>query len=356
MSVNNDIRTNCATNTLFTANAIYIEITNQCNLNCRSCYNRSGLNNERIQLSVTELEEIIGLFLPHGLKRVLLSGGEPTLHTEFGAVLDLIDRYPDLSFGMVTNGTVHNPKLIAFINTRPNLTLQISLDGSCEEKNALTRGPGHFEKVLSLARQLHPIGSRPLLKMVLSQRNFSDLDAFCDLAFSMGFVPEFAFLNCSGNGAESWETQNLTPQQKLYVLRRIEQINKEQETDVFLPLCTSTCPYTGEHPKLSPCIKADGSIQPCQSLYDSSFCLGNALSFDEEAFNRKLHELFTLARKRMSQDYGCSKCLLSSSCGRGCMAKAFNQHQDPLADDDSCQFRKLQFLYHDLHQNKGAIR
>ena len=29
---------------------VYVEITNQCNLNCRTCYNRSGLNRERREL------------------------------------------------------------------------------------------------------------------------------------------------------------------------------------------------------------------------------------------------------------------------------------------------------------------
>ena len=38
---------------------IYAEILNQCNLNCRTCYNRSGLNRERRELSKARLEEIL---------------------------------------------------------------------------------------------------------------------------------------------------------------------------------------------------------------------------------------------------------------------------------------------------------
>ena len=337
-----------STNTNFTINTIYVEITNQCNLNCRSCYNRSGLNKECTELSATQLEAIIALFLPLGLKRILLSGGEPVLHTEFDAILRLIDRYPDLSFGIVTNGTIHHSRLITYVNTRSNLTIQVSLDGSCEEQNALTRGCGHFEKVLSFAKQLHPIASSPLLKMVLSQSNLSDLDAFCNLAFSIGFTPELAFLYCSGNGSDSWDTRKLTPTQKLQVLRYIDGKNKEGREPIALPICTNTCPYTSEHPSLSLCIKTDGSIQPCQMLHDSSFCLGNALSFHRKTFYRNLNRMSQLARTRTSRDYGCGKCLLNTVCGRGCMAEAFLLHHDMLAEDDNCQFRKLQFLYHDL--------
>ena len=54
---------------------LYIEITNLCNLNCATCYNRSGLNCEREEISAAALEQMIADFLPYGLERVLLSGG-----------------------------------------------------------------------------------------------------------------------------------------------------------------------------------------------------------------------------------------------------------------------------------------
>ena len=63
--------------------SVYVEITNQCNLNCRTCYNRSGLNRTRKELSCEDLEQLIQLFLPLGLKHLSLSGGEPTLHSAF---------------------------------------------------------------------------------------------------------------------------------------------------------------------------------------------------------------------------------------------------------------------------------
>ena len=59
--------------------SVYVETTNICNLNCKTCYNRSGLNKERKEISKAQLEEIIKLFLPFGLSRFLISGGEPAL-------------------------------------------------------------------------------------------------------------------------------------------------------------------------------------------------------------------------------------------------------------------------------------
>ena len=43
---------------------VYVEITNQCNLNCRTCYNRSGLNRTRREISAEELRGVMEVFPP----------------------------------------------------------------------------------------------------------------------------------------------------------------------------------------------------------------------------------------------------------------------------------------------------
>ena len=331
---------------------VYIEITNKCNLNCATCYNRSGLNREHRELSCADIEGIIRIFAPYGLKRVLLSGGEPTLHTEFDSILDLPEKYPDISFGIVTNGTNINRKLIDIINTRDNFKLQISLDGSCEDSNAKTRGAGNFSKTVEFARQIHRDTNKPLLKMVISQNNIDDVEAFCELSFSLGFIPEFAFIFKSGNGESEWKNKALSPMQKLKVLKLIERINREQGEDIFLPLCTSGCPIPSGKHEFSLCVKVDGSIQPCQSLYDDRFTVGNVLAFDADAFELNMERIADVAKKRAESDYNCDKCMIKNACGRGCMAEAVNLHGDPLANDGNCEYRKMQFLNMNL---KGAM-
>ena len=333
-------------------NAIYAEITNHCNLNCRTCYNCSGLNRERKEISKAQLITMIEKFLPYGLRRVILSGGEPTLHTAFHDVLDLVDQYPNLSFGIVTNGTNHDDKLITMLNTRKNFTLQISLDGSSEEKNEKTRGKGIFKKAVSFAQQIHNESSTPLLKMVISQPNYDDIESFYRMAISLGFLPEFAFIYKSGNGAEHWDDKSLSPQQKMKVLEQIERLNQEFHTEAFLPLCSMKCPYLDGIGNLSLCIKPDGSIQPCQSLYDSRYSLGNISHLDMDSIEKKAQEMVQLSRGRLQVDYGCNRCLLKEGCSKGCMAAAANLSGDPLQDDGECEYRKLIFLKQSLSRMK----
>ncbi len=334
---------------------IYLEITNQCNLNCRTCYNRSGLNRERKEITAEQLKEIIEQFIPYGLNRVIFSGGEPSLHSDFHSVLDLVDQYPQLSFGIVTNGTNLDEKLIEMLNTRKNFTLQISLDGSNEQQNAKTRGKGNFEKTLSFAKQIHSPSSPPLLKMVISQQNYDDIEAFYKLAISLGFLPELAFIYKSGNGSDQWEDKSLSARQKLKALNLIERLNGEYHKEAHLPLCAMSCPYLQGIEHLSLCVKTDGSIQPCQNLYDSRYNLGNIFSLDMDSFTQQAQKMADMAKKRLQMDYGCERCLLRDGCTKGCMAAAVNLHGDPMQDDGECEYRRFVLLKKTLASMKKDL-
>ena len=329
---------------------VYIEITNRCNLNCRTCYNRSGLNRKTQELSVAEIEQIMNTLSRYGANRFLFSGGEPSLHSQFHELLDMTKRYPQYSYGFVTNGTNDDPVWIEYLNSLSNLTLQISLDGATEEQNSLTRGKGNFAKAITFAKQIKIPDLKPLLKMVISKSNLDGVENFYHLALSLGCIPEYAFIYRSGNGSDDWESKTLSTNQKIKVLKQIEELNLKFKTDAFLPKCTIKCPFASSSgdKALSLCIKTDGSIQPCQTLYDARFTLANALDFQEETFLNNLNTILSTAKKRATTDYGCNKCMLKSVCGRGCMAEAFLLTSDPLGNDQNCMYRKIQFLNFDL--------
>ena len=335
---------------------VYIEITNRCNLNCQTCYNRSGLNRTTRELSVSQIEQIMNSLSRYGANRFLFSGGEPSLHSEFQSLLELTERYPQYSFGFVTNGTNHDRAWIKYLNTHRNLTLQISLDGANEEQNSLTRGIGNFEKTLDFARQIQNSSLKPLMKMVISQNNLSGVEDFYRLAISVGCIPEFTFIYKSGNGSDDWESKSLSAQQKLKVLKLVDQLNHAHHINAFLPLCTNTCPFVSTTDEMSVCIKVDGAMQPCQTLYSPEFTIGNVLEFDEEIILQNLKKITSWAKQRTVFDYGCSKCLLQSACGRGCMAEAFLLTSDPLGNDDGCMYRKLQFLHHEIKKQQKTYQ
>lgn len=333
---------------------VYFEITNRCNLNCKTCYNRSGLNTTTKEISVEQLEKTILAFHSYGASRFLFSGGEPTLHSQFHEILLLTKRYPNFSYGFVTNGTVHDPIWIHYLNAAKNVTLQISLDGINEAQNAQIRGLGNFDKTINFVKQIHNPNLKPLLKMVVTRDNLNGVEDFYKMAIELGCIPEYAFIYKSGNAEEDWNYKLLSAQQKIHVLKVIDQLNQTYRVDAFLPKCTVSCPFIKSVKDLSLCVKKNGSIQPCQSLYDSVFSLGNIFDFQEQYFMSRIAQIAQMAQERAACDFGCKKCMLQKVCGRGCMAEAYLLKKSYLANDDNCTYRKLLLLEYEIRKQQEA--
>jgi 7,8-dihydro-6-hydroxymethylpterin dimethyltransferase len=82
-----------------------IEINDHCNLNCPICYAESGTTRTQYR-SMVEIEKMVQAVVRNeGHPDVVqISGGEPTLHPEFFAVLDLCKSQPIRHLMVNTNG------------------------------------------------------------------------------------------------------------------------------------------------------------------------------------------------------------------------------------------------------------
>ena len=299
---------------------------------------------------MNELCSFIEKLHSSGCRRIVYAGGEPTLHSRYADILSLADRYPDISYGITSNGMLCPEAQLRLYKDNPLFTVQISVDGSSEEIAARTRGKGAFTYAQETVRKLtlaNP-SKRVTVKTVLSQANVDDTEAFYRWAMSEHADPDYAFINRMGNGEDSWESKGLTAQQKLSALKKIDLLNQEYKHQAQLPSCTSTCPYGGEEPEASILVKPDGGIYPCQALYDKRFELLNIHDFTQEAFDGAMGQFIELVKARTQLDYGCSHCLVKDKCKRGCIGHAFNNCGDPLGDDGECEYRKIQFLGYDV--------
>ena len=327
----------------------YIEINNTCNLNCRSCYNRSGRPHPVKELPFVGLRRIAArLIQEFGCESISLSGGEPTLHSEFDEILTHLLSYPHLRVGVVTNGTTGRrlQGLIGAYPIHPQLKVQVSLDGSCEEVNAKTRGKGSFQTAVSTLSALRSVnaGKSPTMKMVISKENLQDVEAYYRFAVSMGCEPDFEFVSAMGNASDAGDFFEPTAKEKLSVIRILDRLNEEYGKEVQLPFCTSRCPLGQKNSALSVLIKCDGSVQPCQLLYDGSYTIGNLLQDETASLEAAFAAISELAEERSKASEKCARCVARRNCERGCMALAVMKNGDPLADDGECTFRKLQLL------------
>jgi organic radical activating enzyme len=82
---------------------LQVFITNRCNLRCDGCFYMSGLSNN--EMSFTEYTDLINKSLLNDrIQKVVLMGGEPTLHTRFIDILSF-NMQCGLKTTVYTNGT-----------------------------------------------------------------------------------------------------------------------------------------------------------------------------------------------------------------------------------------------------------
>ena len=82
-----------------------IELTDRCNLTCPTCYAESSPSNGRHR-TLDEIEKMLDIIVANEGEPdvVQLSGGEPTLHPDFFAILDMAKKRPIHHLMVNTNG------------------------------------------------------------------------------------------------------------------------------------------------------------------------------------------------------------------------------------------------------------
>lgn len=330
----------------------YFEMTNLCNLNCITCYNRSGLNHARQELSFQQLVASMDrLSTEFGCQAFAFAGGEPLLHSELTSLLAYIQEHTEFHFSFVTNGTLDNPAFIDLLHQNPDrIRLQISLDGSCEEINSLTRGQGSFAKTIAFLDKVAAPDFRPIVKMVISQKNLHDVEPFYHMVIAHGGAPDYAFINRSGNAVDDWDDKAVAPRQKIQVLKLLDRLNSTSSVEAPLPHSTSGCPLSDPERPLSILIKNDGTLQPCQLLYDSAYSFGNILTDTREQIEQGFQRIRQLVDTRQQQDFQCHRCPMRTQCQKGCPASAVYHCGDPLGDDGECLTRKLEIVDFELRR------
>ncbi|PSL07336.1 GTP 3',8-cyclase MoaA [Cecembia rubra] len=105
-----------------------ISLTDSCNFRCAYC-----MPNEEIEvlphsrlMSTEEIDQIAGIFVDQGIKKIRLTGGEPLVRKEFPEILKKLSRYPT-ELTMTTNGILVH-KHIALMKEVGMRTLNVSLD------------------------------------------------------------------------------------------------------------------------------------------------------------------------------------------------------------------------------------
>src|SRR4030066_2308464 len=162
-----------------------LQITNKCNLRCRHCYinpptppfRKGGMggfsDNNFKELSVKQIRKILEEFEQMQGLRVLITGGEPLLHSKFEEINEMLPHFL-LRKVLFTNGIFLDEKRIKKLNADE---IQISIDG-LEDAHDSLRGKGTYRLAMkavknaldrgfqvSIATMVHPVNLKDFNKM-----------------------------------------------------------------------------------------------------------------------------------------------------------------------------------------------
>jgi radical SAM protein with 4Fe4S-binding SPASM domain len=104
---------------------VWLELTRRCNLTCPHCYIEGGAPREN-EMPAAEFYRLLDDFADMGVWGVAFTGGEPTLHPEFGNLVRHA-RKRQLLVGIATNGMFLTPALLDSL-PRDGVIISVSLD------------------------------------------------------------------------------------------------------------------------------------------------------------------------------------------------------------------------------------
>lgn len=127
-----------------------IDITNQCNLRCKHCFNSDKyFNDTSTEISDLKIIELLNKLAEFECDSISLLGGEPFMRRNLIAFLSLA-KQRNITVNVTTNGILLNNKKYEII-FKENLisALMFSIDGYDSDSNDLVRGKGSFNKLMN---------------------------------------------------------------------------------------------------------------------------------------------------------------------------------------------------------------
>ncbi|KJU85075.1 radical SAM domain-containing protein [Candidatus Magnetobacterium bavaricum] len=155
-----------------------LQITDECNLSCRHCYIESARCN---RMALSQICAVLGEFEDMQGLRVLITGGEPTIHPDFLSLNDMLPRFC-LRKLLFTNGLSLNDHLLDALNVDEII---ISLDGLQDGHEAL-RGAGTFSRTLKAIETSVKKGFATSVSTMVHALNVNDFDHMQQMFTDMG--------------------------------------------------------------------------------------------------------------------------------------------------------------------------
>lgn len=188
----------------FPLTQIYFYLTEGCNLACSHCWIAPKFDPQGNQFQVLPLQLFYSVIKEAkllGLSGVKLTGGEPLLHPDFLAMLEIVKK-ENITLYLETNGILCSADIAGEIGKIDNPFVSVSLDGANAVIHDRLRGvAGAFDKTISAIKNLVQHSIKPQVIMSIMQGNVDQVESLIKLSEDLGAESvKFNIIQPTGRG------------------------------------------------------------------------------------------------------------------------------------------------------------
>lgn len=181
-----------------------ISLTDRCNYRCTYCMPEAGVDlaPRSEVLSFEEIEQAVSALMQVGVRRVRLTGGEPTVRKDLVELVERLGRLGLDDLALSTNGE-RLAELAAPLKTAGLHRLNVSVDTLREDRFLQVTRRGNLASVLTGLDVSREVGFAHTKVNCVAMRGFNDdeVAALCRYCWDRDFIPRFIELMPMSEGA-----------------------------------------------------------------------------------------------------------------------------------------------------------
>ena len=255
----------------FPLRTLFWETTLRCNARCEFCGSSCGDRNSFPEELTTEeictaLSETASTLDP---KETMLNitGGEPLVRSD---VLDVAEYASGLGFpwGMVTNGSLITPEIIARMKSAGMKTITVSIDGCRDTHEGLRKLYGSYDRIMKSLRQICSEGfcDNVQVTTVVNKRNINELEELRKVLLDIG-LDSWRIVTADPIG-RARDNEEILPDRSC--MERYLEFLEKYSQDPVLPVMASCSHYFGDKDHLirTSCFECGAGKRVASILYN----------------------------------------------------------------------------------------
>ena len=274
-----------------------IEITDRCNLQCPTCYAMSSPHYGRHR-TVEEVEKMLDTIVAsEGTPDVVqISGGEPTVHPDFFAIMDIARKKPIKHLMLNTNG-IRISKDLEFTKQlasyAPDFEIYLQFDSFKPAALEQLRGKDLTEVRMKALEHLNALNLSTTLVVTLQQGvNDDEIGKIIEFALQQKCVRGVTFQPTQVAG----RTENFNPATDRITLTDVRQKILDQ-TNIFKPNDLIPVPCNPDALVMGYALKLAGQTFPLTRYIDPAHLLDNSRNTiiyeQDDALKEKMIDIFS---------------------------------------------------------------